>query len=113
MFDLATFTILRVVFDADDTLFRSAWFVESTLTELAVMLVLRTNRPFFRSHLGRGLLWTSVAVAAITAALPFTPLAGALGFVAVPAIVMLTVLGLIVVYVAGNEALKRAFPPQS
>jgi magnesium-transporting ATPase (P-type) len=29
---------------------RSGWFTESTITELAVKLVLRTNRPFYQSH---------------------------------------------------------------
>jgi Mg2+-importing ATPase len=113
VFDIATFAILRLGFDADGTLFRSAWFIESTLTELAVMLVLRTNRVFFRSRPGRGLLWTSAAVAVIAAALPFSLLAEPLGFVAVPAAVMATIVGLIAVYVVGNEVVKQAIPPQS
>jgi Mg2+-importing ATPase len=46
-FDIATFAILRLGFDAGAALFRSGWFIESTLTELAAMLVLRTTRPFF------------------------------------------------------------------
>ena len=44
IFDMMTFTVLRAVFHADATLLRSGWFVESTFTELAVMLVLRTRR---------------------------------------------------------------------
>jgi len=41
----------RSSFQADETLFRSSWFLESVATELAVMLVLRTRRPCFRSRL--------------------------------------------------------------
>ncbi|HEX8930802.1 MAG TPA: HAD-IC family P-type ATPase, partial [Actinomycetota bacterium] len=75
-FDILTFLTLRLGFGAGATLFRSGWFVESTVTELAVMLVLRTNRPFWRSRPGRAPVWSSIAIAAITIALPFTPLAG-------------------------------------
>jgi Mg2+-importing ATPase len=110
-FDLVTFLALRLGFDAGAALFRSGWFIESTVTELAVMLVLRTNRPFYRSRPGRALLLTSVAVAAITVLLPYGPLAGPLGLVAVPAPVLAALAGLTACYVIANEAVKRRFPP--
>jgi P-type Mg2+ transporter len=43
VFDLLTFALLLTVFDAGPALFRSGWFVVSLLTELAVVLVLRTR----------------------------------------------------------------------
>lgn len=113
VFDIATFAVLRLGFHADAALFRSAWFVESTLTELAVMLVLRTNRVFFRSRPGAGLLWSSAAVAAATVALPYSPLADPLGLTAVPPRVLAAVAGLLALYVAANEVAKRAIPPQT
>jgi Mg2+-importing ATPase len=42
VFDILT---LRLGFHASAALSRSGWFIESTITELAIMLVLRTNRP--------------------------------------------------------------------
>jgi hypothetical protein len=45
VFDILTFLSLRLGFHASATPSRSGWFIESTITELAVMLVLRTNRP--------------------------------------------------------------------
>jgi Mg2+-importing ATPase len=112
-FDLATFVVLRVGYDAGATLFHSAWFVESTLTELAVMLVLRTNRTFFRSRPGRGLLWTSGAVAAVTVALPYSPLAAPLGLTGLPVTILATIVGIIVGYVVANELVKRRVAPQT
>jgi len=101
-----------VVLRAGATLFRSGWFIESTVTELAVMLVLRTNRPFYRSRPGRGLLWSSIAIAAITLALPpYSPLAGPLGLTAGPAEVLAILVGLTALYVIANEAAKRRYPP--
>jgi Mg2+-importing ATPase len=111
VFDILTFLTLRLGFGVGAALFRSGWFIESTVTELAVMLVLRTNRPFWRSRPGRALLLSSVAVAAVTIALPYSPLAGLLGLVAVPAGILAALVGLTALYVLANEAAKRRFPP--
>ncbi|HEU5144837.1 MAG TPA: magnesium-translocating P-type ATPase, partial [Dermatophilaceae bacterium] len=43
-FDLVAFAVLLQVFHADATAFRTGWFIESALTELAVLFVLRTRR---------------------------------------------------------------------
>jgi Mg2+-importing ATPase len=110
VFDILTFLTLRLGFGASATLFRSGWFIESTITELAVMLVLRTNRPFYRSRPGRALLLSSIAIAAITIALPYSPLARPLGLSAIPAQVLAVLAGLTAGYVVANEATKRRFP---
>ena len=106
-FDILTFVALRVVFDAGATLFRSGWFIESTATELAVMLVLRTARPFWRSRPGRALLASSVLIAVVTVALPYSPLADPLGLVGIPAGILLLLAVLTALYVGANEAIKR------
>jgi Mg2+-importing ATPase len=111
VFDILTFLTLRLGFGVGAALFRSGWFIESTVTELAVMLVLRTNRPFWRSRPGRALLGSSVAIAAVTIALPYSPLAGLLGLVAVPAGILAALVGLTALYVLANEVAKRRFPP--
>lgn len=112
VFDIATFAVLRIGFHADDAIFRSAWFVESTLTELAVMLVLRTNRMFVRSRPGPALLWSSLAIGALTVLLPFLPVAAPLGLAAIPGRVLAALAGLTCLYVAANEWVKRRVPPQ-
>jgi P-type Mg2+ transporter len=111
VFDLLTFATLRLGFGAGAELFRSGWFVESTLTELAVMLVLRTNRPFYRSRPGSALLWSSIAVAVVTLFIPYSPLAQPLGLTSVSAQILGALGLLIVLYVAANELTKRRIPP--
>jgi Mg2+-importing ATPase len=106
-FDIATFVTLRIGFHADAALFRSGWFIESTATELAVMLVLRTSRPFWRSRPGSALLATSALTAVITLALPYSFLAEPLGLVSVPARIIAALAVLTTLYVAANEAVKR------
>jgi Mg2+-importing ATPase len=45
VFDVLTFSTHRLGFHASATLFAAAGFTGSAITELAVTLVLRTNRP--------------------------------------------------------------------
>ena len=52
-FDLLTFTLLLRVFHAGAAAFQTSWFVVSLLTELAVLLVLRTRSPAWRSRPAR------------------------------------------------------------
>jgi P-type Mg2+ transporter len=109
LFDLLTFAGLLWLFHAGPTAFRTAWFVESLLTELVVVLVMRTRRPFFASRPGRVLVASTAAVAALALALPYLPLVGILGFVPLAAPV---VGGLVLVtgaYVLATELLKRWF----
>ncbi|MFF5211115.1 magnesium-translocating P-type ATPase [Streptosporangium sp. NPDC000396] len=110
VFDIATFLVLRLGFHAGADLFRTGWFIESTATELAVMLLLRTRRPFFRSRPGRALLISSALVALVTVAVPYTPLAEPLGLVAPPMTVLAALGVLTLLYIAANEIAKRFLP---
>lgn len=107
VFDIFTFMVLRLAYHASDTLFRSGWFVESTLTELAVMMILRTHRRFWRSRLGSGLFWTSATLAVITIVIPFTGFGRVIKLQPLPAGLLLILLSLICVYVVLNEFAKK------
>ncbi|MFN8024385.1 MAG: magnesium-translocating P-type ATPase [Acidimicrobiales bacterium] len=107
VFDITTFVVLRAGFGADATLFHTGWFIESTATELAVMLVLRTARPAWHSRPGAALALSSAAVAVITVALPFTPLADDLGLVGPHVGVLAALAAVTVAYVACTEIGKR------
>lgn len=106
LFDLLTFAVLRIGFNASAELFRSGWFVESTLTELTAMLVLRTNRRFWRSPPGKGLLISSAILAVLTVALPFTYIGELIGLIAIPISILCILFGLIALYIAINEFAK-------
>jgi Mg2+-importing ATPase len=109
IFDLLTFGVLLYVFHAGAELFRTGWFFESLMTELVIALVVRTHRPFYRSRPGRFLFWSTLAVMAVTVALPYSPLAAELGFVALPAaqVGVLTLITLL--YVGAAELTKKVF----
>jgi Mg2+-importing ATPase len=112
VFDLTTFAVLRLGFDAEAAVFRSGWFIESMLTELAAMLVLRTPGRAWRSRPGTGLLATSAAVGVATVVLPFTPVGDWMGFGRPSAGLLLVLLGIVVAYVAVTEWAKERWHRQ-
>jgi Mg2+-importing ATPase len=110
IFDLITFGVLLWLLDAGEGTFQTAWFVVSVLTELAVVLVLRTRRPAWRSTPGRLLLWSTLAVGLLALALPYAgALASAFGFVALPWPLVGGILLVVAAYVATTEIVKLLF----
>ena len=109
LFDFLTFGALLWIFHAPVAEFRSAWFIESLLTELVIALVVRTRRPFFRSRPGKLLLVSSVLLAVATPAISWLPFASALGFVPLPPAMLLTVLSITACYVVAVEFMKHGF----
>lgn len=98
------------MFEADQSTFRTTWFLVSVLTELAVVLVLRTARPAWRSAPGRLLLVSTAAVALLACALPYVaPVAGLFDFVPPTWPLLAAALGIVLAYVLCTEAAKRWF----
>jgi P-type Mg2+ transporter len=110
VFDLLTFGLLLKVFAAPEALFQTTWFVVSVLTELVVLMVLRTHHRAWRSRPST-LLWTSTAaVAALALALPYIgPLAGLFGLVRLPPTLLGSVLLIVLAYGAATEFVKSRF----
>jgi Mg2+-importing ATPase len=108
-FDFVTFAALLALFASNAALFRTGWFTESLLTELAIALVVRTRRPFFRSRPGTLLLSTSAGVAAAALVLPYLPFATALGFAPLPFTALCIIVGITAIYVLTTELYKPKF----
>jgi P-type Mg2+ transporter len=107
LFDGLTFAVLLAGFHAGEAAFQTAWFVISLLTELVVVLVLRTRRPALRSTPGRLLLWTAVATAIFAVACPYLPfLAGPFAFVPLRMPVLAALIAILFGYTATTEIVK-------
>jgi Mg2+-importing ATPase len=109
LFDAITFAVLLVVFRADVATFRTAWFVESLFTELVVALVMRTRRRCYESRPGRILAVLTVSMMVVAALLPYLPGASAIGFVPLPASMLLVVVGIAGGYAGATEWQKSWF----
>lgn len=110
LFDALTFLLLLTVVHAGPEVFHTAWFIVSLLTELAVVLILRTWRPAWCSRPSAILLWSTVVVSAGALVLPFLGEATRLlGFVPLAAAEMAGALGVLAAYVLATEAAKRLY----
>lgn len=110
LFDLLCFGLLLWWFEADKATFRTTWFLVSLLTELAVVLVLRTARPAWQSVPGTLLLSTTVTVAFLACALPyFGPLARLFDLVPLSWPLMCSTLLIVLLYILSTEAIKCWF----
>ncbi|MFQ7898388.1 magnesium-translocating P-type ATPase [Stutzerimonas degradans] len=108
-FDLLTFGVLLYLVGEQPELFRSGWFVESLITELVIIFVVRTHKPFYRSRPGRFLLVSSLLVALLTVLLPYTPAGGWFALQPLPATVLIAVLLITLLYAACSEWAKQRF----
>jgi Mg2+-importing ATPase len=109
VFDYLTFGTLLLVVHATIDQFRTGWFLESVLTELLILLVIRTQKPFFRSKPGKYLLLSALVIAGATLVLPYSPLSGVLGFTPLPISLLLVLSAITVLYIAASELAKRWF----
>jgi Mg2+-importing ATPase len=113
LFDFLTFYVLLHVFHSNEAQFHSGWFVESLATQTLVLFVIRTSKNPLRSRPSNSLLATCFAVVVIGIYLPFSPLAGVLGFTPLPAgyfafLTIATGAYLLLVEVAKRRLLSRA-----
>lgn len=106
LFDLATFAALLLVFHAPPPEFRTAWFVESMITQLLVVFVIRTGFLPWRSRPAMPLVG-SVAFAGVAAlAVVFGPWRGLFGFAPLPWQLLGLVTVLALTYLVMAQALK-------
>ena len=112
IFDYTTFAMMYFIFKCTDTaallqaqspeliskfkdeaidhtyaaqLFHTGWFVESIMTQTLIIHVIRTNLiPFIQSRASWQLSMTTILIMLVGAILPYSPLAGPLGFVPLP-----------------------------
>ena len=109
LFDFITFAVLLFVFQANQTLFHTGWFIESIATQVFAIFVIRTVGNPFKSRPNRWLALTSVGVILVACALPFSFLAPALGFEAPPPLFFAILLVMTVSYLLMLELAKRNF----
>jgi magnesium-translocating P-type ATPase len=112
IFDYLTFALMLFVFKSvgNPALFHTGWFVESLFTQTLIIHVIRTNKlPFIQSKPSKALLATSIIIAAVGAALPFSPLAGMLGFVPLPLTYWPFLIGMMLAYILLTQVVKSWF----
>lgn len=106
VFDFLTFGLLLWL-GVSHEIFRTAWFIESFCTQVLVIHIIRTRKiPFFESKSSLALSLTSVTFVLIAGWLPVSPLAHVFGFVSLPPIVLLSVAGVVLLYLVAVQTAK-------
>lgn len=109
LFDFITLAVLLLVFRVPEAEFQTSWFIISVLTELMVLLVMRTRKAFFRSRPSAAMLWACLAVAVVAVTLPYLPFNQYLGFQPVQPMILFILLLIILIYIATTEGVKVIF----
>ncbi len=110
VFDLATFVILLKVFALGEKEFQTAWFVVSLLTEVTVVLVLRTRQKAWRSYPGKALSLFTLAIFLLAMTIPYIwPLSALFGFSSIHWTVMISMLVVVLAYIMASELAKHWF----
>ncbi|MEU8434922.1 magnesium-translocating P-type ATPase [Streptomyces sp. NPDC029216] len=111
IFDIVMFVVMWNVFAANTvgeaSLFQSGWFVEGLLSQTLVVHMIRTRRiPFIQSRASWPVMVMTVLAVATGLWLPFSPLAPALGFTALPAGYFPWLIGVLLAYCTLTQLVK-------
>ena len=109
VFDYITFALLLFTFKADERLFHTGWLLESIISAMVVMLIVRTARSVFASKPSNKLLIAISGVAVVLFVIVYSPISSYLGLIALPIKVLISLLGVSLLYALTAEILKKFF----
>ena len=109
VFDMLTFGALYLLAGMAPELFRSGWFVESLLTQLLTIFIVRTYKPFYRSRPAKLLMVSALGIGLVAIGLLYSPLAVGFGLVPLPLHILAAVLAISLCYMVAAECAKRIF----
>jgi Mg2+-importing ATPase len=109
VFDYLTFGVLLLIMHAKEKEFQTGWFVESVISAILIVLVVRTRLSFLKSLPGKYLSMATVLVFVFVIAIPFTPMARWFGFAQLPLEYYGLMLLIVTAYLLSAEFAKRFF----
>jgi Mg2+-importing ATPase len=110
VFDIITFLMLLYVLKVKESAFQTGWFIESVLSELFILFIIRTHKNFFKSLPGKYLFILSIVGFIFTIALPYLPFfSKEVGLVPLPFFQIGAMLLIVAVYIITADILKVWF----
>lgn len=109
VFDYITFVVLLLVFNADEKFFQTGWMLESVISAVMVMLVVRTARPFLKSKPSKKLFFAIVGIVAVLIAIAYSPINSYFGLISLPIEAFALLLATSLLYAMTAELLKKNF----
>lgn len=105
-YDFMTYGVLWFMFGARNASFQTGWFVESLLTQIAVVFIIRTGRRFYKSRPSNALLITCLVIMTLVVVIPWLPIASLFGMVKLPLKFFGVILVMVVTYLMIVEKAK-------
>jgi Mg2+-importing ATPase len=109
IFDFTTMGFLFMAMNGNIALFRTGWFIESTLSEIIVTFAIRTRMRFYRSRPSTMLLAMSLLCGILTVALPYSPLGIFFEFYPPDLSILLAIFAILAAYFSVVEIAKQYF----
>ena len=109
VFDVITFLTLLYVLKVKESAFQTGWFIESILTELFILFIIRTHKNFFKSRPGKYLFLLSIFGLIITISLPYMPFSKEVGLVPLPFFQLGAMFSIVAAYIITADILKVWF----
>ena len=109
LFDLITFTTLYFLLKVKESEFQTGWFIESVLSELLIIFIIRTHKNFFKSRPGKYLFIFSTIALILTIGLPYLPFAKDIGLTPLPILNLGVMLLIVAAYITTADILKVWF----
>lgn len=109
LFDIITFITLLFILKVKESAFQTGWFIESVLSELFILFIIRTNKNFFKSKPGKYLSIFSFIGLFFTLGLPYSPFGKEIGLVPLPFINLAAMLLIVAGYILTADILKIWF----
>lgn len=109
LFDYLTFFVLLSIFKSDERLFQTGWMLESVISAMVVMLIVRTARPVTKSKPSKKLIFAIICVSLCLIAIIYSPINSYLGLIALPIKGILSMFGISFIYALVAEILKKKF----
>jgi Mg2+-importing ATPase len=109
VFDFVTMGLVLILVGSNIALFRTCWFVESTLSEIIVTFAIRTKMRFYRSRPSRILLLSSIVFGLVTVLLPYSPLNMTFELFPPTPFLLFLIFGILLLYFIVVETVKHFF----
>lgn len=109
IFDVITFLTLLYILKVKESAFQTGWFIESILTELFILFIIRTHKNFFKSKPGKYLFILSIMGLVITLGLPYLTFANDIGLTPLPLVNLGAMLIIVAAYILTADLLKVWF----
>ena len=109
LFDLITFLDLLYLLKVRESTFQTGWFIESVLTELFILFIIRTRKSFVKSLPGKYLFLLSALALVVTIILPYFSFGAELGLVPLKPLVLFSMLAIVLLYALTADLLKIWF----